>query len=449
MQAVALLLVCTSFSMSTHAQSVEDCMSARQADAAPVCKSVLASGSRNVDVYWKLSSTQFQDGEQELANKTLDRALSLHPGNAKLLTLRERISAASTEKAMVIRSSKVSQSSVDKGAVKITCLIKSGTEAILACEQRLKLTNEDGDRIRARLAALKLEQGDIVVATTKAPTATQPSVKTRVAVVAPTAAELAAQASKNAYKALVAEVQTTLNEFGFTAGTPDGVSGGKTRTALSEFYTTIGAPVSTSITAATLDDLTREKRKLASAEQLLKQSEQSIQQGNPQLADQQLADARIASSLLQVPAQHEQAVAIAQLALAPVTPENPLPVVTIPDTTVAQIPTQTQTSTSTPTPAIVQAPVATPTPAIVQAPVATPTPAIVQAPVATPTPAIVQAPVVAPTPAIVQTPVVVQTTTNTSQQFTQLMGQINILQGQIKQKQDDQVQQLDRMRNVL
>jgi peptidoglycan hydrolase-like protein with peptidoglycan-binding domain len=412
--------------MSTHAQSVNDCIIARQADAENICNSVLASGSRNVDVYWKLSSAQFEDGKQDLANKTLDRALSLYPGNARLLSLRERISAASTENAMVIRSSKISQSSVDKGAVKITCLIKTGAEAISACEQRLKLTNEDGDRIRARLAALKLDQKNTEVAAVSAP-ATQPSVQTTAAVVAPTAAELAAQASKNAYKALVAEVQVTLNEFGFTAGSPDGVPGGKTRNALSDFYTTIGAPVSTSITAATLEDLTRERRNLAKAEQLLRRSEQSIQQGNSQLADRQLADARNASTLLQVPVQHEQAVRIARLAVAT---ESPFPVVTAPVTTLAQIPTQTQITNQAP--------------AVVQSP-----PVVEQIAAITPTPVVVQAPVVNQAPAIVQAPIVVQTATSISQQFTQLMGQINILQGQIRRKQADQVQQLDRMRNVL
>ena len=60
-----------------------------------------------------------------------------------------------------------------------------------------------------------------------------------------------------------------------------------------------------------------------------------------------------------------------------------------------------------------------------------------------------EAPVVNQAPAIVQAPTVVQTATSISQQFTQLMRQINILQGQIRRKQADQVQQLDRMRNVL
>lgn len=385
--------------MNTHAQSVDDCMSARQADASNVCKSVLANGSRSVDVYWKLTSSQFQDGEQALANKTLDEALSLHPGNARLTSLRKIIAAAETEEALIIRSSKVNQSSLDKGAVKIACLTKSGSEAILACQQRLELTNQDGDRIRARLAILESQQPPKVIATVQV---TQPPVPTVATAPEPTAAELALVERKKAYRALVAEVQTTLNGFGFNVGLPDGVSGGKTRSALTEFYTSIGSPAITSISAATLEDLTREKRNLASAEQLLRQSEQSIQQGNAQLAGQQLANARNTSRLLAVPFRHEQAVRTAQNAAVSVTPT---PVVTL-----AQPPVQTQTTE----------------PAVVEAPVA------VLAPVA-----------------VAQTPTVVQTTGTPSQQFSQLMGQINILQSQIRRKQADQVKQLDRIRNVL
>jgi hypothetical protein len=225
-------------------------------------------------------------------------------------------------------------------------------------------------------------------------------------IVQPTAGELAVAERRNAYRVLVAEVQTTLNDFGFNVGSPDGVSGGRTRNALSEFYTAIGAPVNTSISAATLDDLTTEKRKLANAKQLLRQSEQSIQQGNSQLAEQQLVNAKIASKLLEIPIRHEQAVRTAQIETLPVRP------------TTTQIATQT--------------------PAVTRAPVVTQIPRVTQAPLVT------EVPRVTPTPAVTQT-----TTGNSVQQFSQLMGQINILQGKIRRKQADQAQQLDRMRNVL
>jgi hypothetical protein len=286
----------------------------------------------------------------------------------------------------------VNQNSLDKGAVKIACLTKSGAQAILACEQRLELTGEDGDRIRARLAFLESQQPRIVIATK--PVTPVPATQPIATAPEPTAAELALEARKNAYRALVAEVQTTLNGFGFNVGSPDGVSGGKTRNALTQFYTTIGAPVSTSISAVTLEDLTREKRKLASAEQLLRQSVRSIQQGDEQLAGQQLANAKIASRLLKVPVRHEQAIRNIVIAKAPAA-------------TPARIPVQTRA------------------------------------------PEVVQNPAVAQSPTGTRTPTVTRTTASNSQQFSQLMGQINVLQGQIRRKQADQERQLDRMRNVL
>lgn len=409
-------------------------MSARQADAATVCKSVLASGSRNVDVYWKLSSAQYQGGQQTQANKTLDDALSLHPGNSRLTSLREIIKAATTEQALIIRSSKVNQSSLDKGAVKIACLTKSGTEAILACRQRLELTDEDEDRIRARLARLESQQAPTIVATkpkpklepepipTKAPiapvvTATiqpiQTPVKAITAAPEPTAEQLALAERRKAYKALVAQVQTALNGFGFNVGSPDGVSGGKTRKALTDFYTAISAPVVTAISDATLENLARERNKLNSARQLLRQSEQSIGQGNSQLAGQLLANAKSTSRLLKVPAQHEQALRTAQNTTLPLTTA-----------------TATQASKTAKQQTAPQNPTGVNQPKLV--------------PIAT----AAQAPETAQNPSVTQTIADTQNGAIGTNQFAQLMNQINTLQGQIRRKQADQAQQLDRIRNV-
>ena len=124
------------FSGQAQAQSVNSCMSARSADALTVCQSIIDSGSRNVDVYWKLSSAQYQDGQQALANRTLSEALRLHPGNAKLITLKEIISSDATEQKLIAESAKRNQTSMDQGALKIACLTKGGSVAISACERR-------------------------------------------------------------------------------------------------------------------------------------------------------------------------------------------------------------------------------------------------------------------------------------------------------------------------
>ena len=157
------------FSGHSHAQSVESCMSARLADALNVCQQIINNGSRNVDVYWKLTSAQYQDGQQALANRTLSEALRLHPGNAKLETLKEIISTDSAEQRLIAESAKRNQASMDQGALKIACLTKAGSVGISACERRLSLTDQDGDRIRARLKLLKDSQTPTQLAVTPTP----------------------------------------------------------------------------------------------------------------------------------------------------------------------------------------------------------------------------------------------------------------------------------------
>ena len=458
-QIATLLLACTIYPLSSLAQSVDDCMSSRQADAVNVCQSVLASGSRSVDVYWKLTSAQFQDGQQEQANKTLDDALKLHPGNKRLVALREIIAAVETEKALIIRSSKVDQSFVNKGAAKIACLTKTGNVAILACQQRLEMTNEDGDRIRVRLALLESQQPSTTVASTPAPTkpaATTPIKQPpiQVAIAEPTAEQLATKARKKAYKSLVVAVQTQLNEFGFNTGFPDGVAGGKTRNALTDFYTTLGVPAVTTITAATLDDLTREKDKLISAQQLLRQSERTIEQGNAQLATQQLADARNTSSFLEVPARLEQALRSTQIAtatvLAPVVSQQPIQASTATQTpAVAQLPTVAKPIVVTQLPAVTKPVVVAQIPTVTEPAVVTQLPTVTQPVLVARLPTVTQPAAVTQQPIVTTTPAIVQTTADVSQQFAQLMGQISVLHKQIRRKQTDQVAHLDRMRNVL
>ncbi|MFK7860710.1 MAG: peptidoglycan-binding protein [Granulosicoccus sp.] len=340
--AIAIVLAAV-FPARTFAQSVDDCMTANQTEALTLCKLILDNGSRNSDVYWKLASAQFQEGQQILANRTLNDALRLHPGNAKLLALEKIITTAATEQERIARSAKLNQRSLDQGALKISCLIKTGEEAITACKRRMELTDDDGDRMRARLAELESEQSKTTVATAPAveipqperrpepnpPVSPTPAIKpadtsreTNIAALPPVSdtqendplaeaqetARLTAEARREAYKKLVADVQTRLNGLGYPAGIPDGVPGSKTRAALRNFYTAIGAPVITSISDITLEDLIVEQSKLVSARQFLRQSELALEQGNGEVAEQKLAEAKLSSRLLDVPADLERAI---------------------------------------------------------------------------------------------------------------------------------------------
>ncbi|MFK7853258.1 MAG: peptidoglycan-binding protein [Granulosicoccus sp.] len=387
-----LVFIAPFFSAQSHAQSVANCMSAKLSEALSICQSIINSGSRNVDVYWKLSSAQYQDGQQALASRTLSDALRLHPGNAKLETLREIISVDSTEQQRIAESAKRNQASVDQGALKIACLTKAGSVGISACERRLELTNQDGDRIRKRLALLKSSQTPTQVARAPKPTVPQTRPSEPVATIVPTppaqpsqrsAGEEESTARQAAYKNLVAGVQQNLNAFGFNAGRPDGVPGANTRRALTSFYQAINAPVVTSITDDTLLDLQQASRDKVQAQKLLAESQRALGSGDAQLARNKLGAARRTSALLDEPLGLETNILTALNAAAE--PKIPVPSAQAPRQ-VAQTPVQNQSQ---------------------------------------------------------------QIPENNTAQFDSLMGQINILRNQIQTQQSTQASQLDQLRGAL
>lgn len=382
---LCVLLVSAPYSPHGFAQSTDSCLSARLADALTICQALINNGSRDVDVYWTLSSAQYQNGQQTLANRTLAQALRVHPGNSKLETLAQIISTDSTEQKRIAQSSKLNQNSIDKGALKITCLTKSGDLAITACTRRLALTNEDGDRIRARLSLLRkaktntrfgsapsrpIIQTPIVV--TPSPTVITPPIQ----IPSPQPSTLSVRSA--AYKKLVANVQSRLNNFGFNAGLADGVPGDKTRKALAAFYTAIQAPVKKSISSQTLNDLSIAQVQLDKAQDLLIESQLALSKGDVKTANTKLITAKRTSVLLKTPANLQRVI---QASLGstqqPVTPTIP--------------------TTPTPTPTIPSQNIVTATPP----------------------------------------------------QFGNLMNQINILQGQIQRQQSDQENRLNTLRDAL
>ena len=380
---ITIALGWTTYSGRVPAQTVDQCMTASPADSLTICKSLLDNGSRNADVYYKLSSAQHQTGKYALSEQTLIAALKLHPGNDKLITFKKFISSATTEQQRIELSAQLNQRSLDQGELKISCLTKSGEEAISACKRRLELTDVDGDRMRRRLAELgefqapvvDTDRSDIVISPERLDAEEKAKAQAlgrgksgsrgtgrgksgsrgtgrgksesrgtgrgksesrgtgrgkerkprhwqRKEREAKALAEerAKAEAAQKARRVLVSDVQARLNEFGFDAGFVDGVQGSQSSSALTKFYAAIGTSGSTSITNLTLDDLRDEKRKLTSAEDLLQQSELALQQGNAQLATQKLEDAKQTSKLLKIPDE-------LQIALRPVTdpilPDSP------------------------------------------------------------------------------------------------------------------------------
>ncbi len=333
---VSLCLMVASLSPSgpVLAQSVDQCMSARVNDALELCQRIIDNGSRNSDVYWKLSSAQYQSGQVDQANQTLDDALRLYPGDTRLESLKEIISTNTSEQALIARSARLNQNSLDKGAMKISCLTKNGDVGISACKRRLELTSVDGDRIRARLSSLQeIQEANRQALAPTAPDSTPDQAVTSfepapesVASIEPTPEpepfteaeaeeqqldpqQAIAEARREAYKSLVSDVQSRLNAFGFNAGYPDGVPGANTRRALADFYTATGASPVTSITDVTLEDLQSEKSKLERANIALRESQQALSAGDRARATEKLAEAKALSGLVKVPDAHAKALA--------------------------------------------------------------------------------------------------------------------------------------------
>ena len=311
---ICLIVACQLLSIKpSHAQSVDDCMSARLADALTICQSLIDQGSRNVDVYWRITSALYQDGQIVQSKNILSDALRLHPRNEKLETLKQIISTDATEQQLLAESARRNQSSMDRGALKIACLTKSADVGISACQRYLELTNEGGARIQDRLDILQSAQRTSQLATAQPEsekstvsgsdirTAAESVNKTETALTVDSQRTDDFTARQSAYKQLVKSVQSGLNNLGFIAGTADGVPGDRTRTALRDFYSATQQPVQNTISEQTLADLDAAQVQLNVAEELLQQSQQALQSGNAILAQAKLSEAENSSLLLVVP----------------------------------------------------------------------------------------------------------------------------------------------------
>lgn len=327
-------------------------MSASVRDALSICQRLLNSGNQSVDVYWKLASAQHQDGETLIAKRTLTQALRRYPGNARLATLRDIILTDATEQALIDRSAQLNQRSLDKGALKIACLTKTGQVAISACKRRLELTAVDSDRIQTRLDALLDADQATRLITNPAPNppTPEPERPSDLTTTSPalTPDQLALEQRQIAYKDLVKTIQQSLNALGFDAGWPDGVPGKKTRTALTQFYAAMNAHAATNISELALQDLKAAQAQLTVAQRLLAESQQSLANDDPRAAIRRLSLAKRTSSLLKVPLELEQAIQSALIETAkpePVPEPKPLP---IPEPAPQQIPEPTPQPDPTP-----------------------------------------------------------------------------------------------------
>ena len=304
----ALALVTFMIAIPAFGQSIDACMSAKQADALEICKALLDNGSRNAKVYFKLASTYHETRRYSDRDKTLNAALKLHPSDPDLLRLSSLTDSATREDEELKKAKEKDIGSVKRGTLKLECLRDDSIQGLAACKQYLSVA--DDSRVRDRTAYLESiheqpvtaqdpnvpipEPGDIAKdeTPTPIPTETPP----------PTPADTATAEARKQFKAQASRIQMSLASLGFDVGAIDGDPGIKTRQALTNFYAAIALPPRTSIDNVTEADLQDATRKMIKAQGLLEQSIRFKGEGKLEDALNILVIAQAESPLLTVPA---------------------------------------------------------------------------------------------------------------------------------------------------
>ncbi len=300
---------------ATYAQSVDTCMSAQGVQAISICQNLLSNGSRSADVYWKLTSSLHQEGQQAEADSILNTALKLHPGNKNLTSLRDIIRSDNIEAKQLEKAARKNQTSRNKGALKIACRAKTSIAGMAACRRYLELTDEDGDLIRARIAELENRFAVPVTPPVNPPVAqsTPPGIDSADAVENGQVSSTPRPQIDNIpeqrrvkFKQNVTDLQIILNKLGFPAGNADGIPGQKTRDALSTFYQRAKLVERKTIDDETLADLRDQRIRLKNSGILLAQSRRSADDGDIELALSKLEQAETTTALFNSPKSYRQ-----------------------------------------------------------------------------------------------------------------------------------------------
>lgn len=356
----ALLLCIACSSPMLNAQTVDNCMSARGEEAVTTCQTLLDKGGAGPEIYYQLSLQLFEIGRTSEALSNLDKGQTAHPGNGLLTRLRSKLEADSEEQAALRASAKKNEAAMSRGQLKLACLTKSSKAGLDACNGYLSMTNVDGDRIRTRAAEIASTLG--TAPETQAPVAFEPPTsEPSVVSVAPepelsvfptpvAIPELNEQplptqpeqfdATQIAMRELIYNVQSGLSSLGFDVGTPDGISGPRTRAAVAEFYLQTRQTSSDRLDDQTLVDIQAASNELNTANGLLEQSRDAASSGRTDDAIALLDSAETTSGLFRAPTGYRQNLQLAAqtqgenstLASTDTIPQTPVPEVTAPST---------------------------------------------------------------------------------------------------------------------
>lgn len=273
------------------------------------CQALLDDGTRSVSIYLRLAEALNATGQRAESYQKIEAGLKRYPGNAELADLKAIVRSNLTEQEFVDAQQRKGPSAQATNKAKlrvlrIKCLKMDAQEALDACEEFVALGGGDGE-IDQRYQSL---QASLAPAPAPAPPEPEKSVKVIELTPAPAPApapsptpepqqpsNTQSDKDREAYQrqiALVKDIQTTLNALGFPAGTPDGLSGSKTRNAIGDFYAATRIGPAKGIGQLLLEDLRRAEQLREDAQVLHSESRRALANGDAQNARELLESAQ-------------------------------------------------------------------------------------------------------------------------------------------------------------
>lgn len=299
---------------SAVAATVGECVDqSHDPSAVKKCRELIDDGTTSPAIYLRLSQGLNGLGERAESYRSIEQGLSRYPGDAALLEMQAIVRSNLTEQEYLdAQNRKGPSASATSNAkmriLRIKCMKKQDQEALDACAEYTALGGTDSD-VQARQTSLMASltpppqpepepvaevepepasEPRVIELTQPAPEPTPTPAPTDTAT-----AQSSQQDNDNSQRiALVKDIQTRLNNLGFPAGTPDGLSGARTRRAISDFYATTDIGSQQPISQALLDDLIRAEQLQRDARSLYTQSQRALESGDVEQADRLFESAR-------------------------------------------------------------------------------------------------------------------------------------------------------------
>lgn len=275
--------------------------------AEKACQELVDDGNTSADVYLRLAQALNGLGKRSESYIIVEQGLVKNPGNAALRELKAIVRSNLSEQEYLDTQNRKGPSANAANRAKlrilrIKCLKQVNQEALDACNEFADLGGQDAE-VTARQSSLQAElapppapEPEPVAEVTEVAevhkkrtvidlTPNVPTTETAVPVIPPTPSTTAQSPQEDRNYdderlELVRSIQVKLNSLGFAAGTPDGVSGAKTRQAISNFYDTTNIGNKQPVGQALLNDLNKAEQVQNEVFNIYRQSEQALASGD-------------------------------------------------------------------------------------------------------------------------------------------------------------------------